>query len=55
MGSQTQLIKVTDLHKVYRRGSVTFEALRGVSLDVAAGDYVVIGGIPEAASRRSCI
>lgn len=44
MGTQTQLIKVTDLHKVYRRGSVTFEALRGISLDVAAGDYVVIMG-----------
>jgi putative ABC transport system ATP-binding protein len=44
MGTQTQLIRVTDLHKVYRRGSVTFEALRGISLDVAAGDYVVIMG-----------
>ncbi len=44
MSYQKQLIKVSDLHKVYRRGTVTFEALRGVTLDIAAGDYVVIMG-----------
>ena len=44
MSCPKQLIKVSDLRKVYRRGSVTFEALKGVSLDIAAGDYVVIMG-----------
>lgn len=44
MSSQMRLIEVSHLHKVYRRGSVTFEALRDVSLDIAAGDYVVIMG-----------
>lgn len=44
MSSLNPLIRVSHLHKVYRRGSVTFEALKGVSLDIAAGDYVVIMG-----------
>ena len=44
MSYPKRLIEVSDLHKVYRRGSVTFEALKGVSLEIPVGDYVVIMG-----------
>lgn len=38
------LVKITNLKKIYQTGQVTFEALKGVSLDVAAGDFVAIMG-----------
>jgi len=38
------LIEIADLTKVYQTGDVTFEALKGVSLDISAGDFVVIMG-----------
>lgn len=40
----TTLIQITDLKKTYQTGSVRFEALRGVSLDVQAGDFAAIMG-----------
>ncbi len=40
----TTLIQITDLKKTYQTGSVRFEALRGVSLDVQAGDFSAIMG-----------
>ncbi len=40
----TPLIQITDLKKTYQTGSVRFEALRGVSLDVQAGDFAAIMG-----------
>ncbi|WP_396642726.1 ABC transporter ATP-binding protein [Microbacterium sp.] len=38
------LISVTDVHKSYGRGANRFDALRGVSLDIRAGESVAIVG-----------
>jgi putative ABC transport system ATP-binding protein len=40
----TPVIVLRDLRKVYGAGDTAVHALRGVSLDVAAGDYVAIMG-----------
>jgi putative ABC transport system ATP-binding protein len=40
----TPLVRIVDVEKVYKTGSVTFAALRGVSLDVADGDFVAVMG-----------
>ena len=40
----TSLVKVQDLKKTYETGSVHFNALRGVSLDIPTGDFVAIMG-----------
>jgi putative ABC transport system ATP-binding protein len=38
------LVTIADLKKTYQTGSITFEALKGVSLEVAAGDFLAIMG-----------
>ena len=40
----TALISVRDLHKTYRHGGADVHALRGVSLDVEAGQVVALTG-----------
>ncbi len=42
--SATPVIALRDLTKVYGEGDTTVHALRGVSLDIAAGEYVAIMG-----------
>jgi putative ABC transport system ATP-binding protein len=38
------LIEIDELRKTYQTGAITFDALKGVSLSIAAGDYVAIMG-----------
>jgi len=38
------VIDITDVHKVYRTGSLEVAALRGVSLRIEEGEYVAIMG-----------
>lgn len=40
----TPLVKIVDVEKVYKTGAVTFAALRGVTLDIADGDFVAVMG-----------
>jgi len=44
VSSGPPLIRVADVHKVYKSGDVEVHALRGVSIDVAAGEFVAIMG-----------
>ena len=38
------LVKIADLKKVYQTGELAFEALKGVSLEISAGEFVAIMG-----------
>ena len=40
----TTLVQVSELKKTYQTGKVTFEALQGISLEIAAGDFVAVMG-----------
>ncbi|MBI5952514.1 MAG: ABC transporter ATP-binding protein [Chloroflexi bacterium] len=38
------MVQVSELRKIYQTGSINFEALRGISLEIAAGDFVAVMG-----------
>lgn len=38
------IVSLQDIHKTYQSGKVAFEALRGVSLEIAPGDFAVLAG-----------
>ena len=44
MNNGTDIIQIRDLRKTYRVGKVDVQALRGVDLDVAQGDFLSIIG-----------
>src|SRR5436190_15630773 len=38
------VVKLTDVHKTYRTGDVDVHAVRGVSLEIARGEFVALMG-----------
>jgi len=38
------IVELSEVHKTYKTGSITFEALRGITLNVEEGEYIAITG-----------
>lgn len=38
------MLNVSDLHKTYKAGKITYEVLKGISLSVAEGEFVAVMG-----------
>jgi len=49
-----EIIKVTDLHKVYRKGSSSIEALRGIDLEISGNESTLIVG-PSGAGKSTLL
>jgi ABC-type antimicrobial peptide transport system, ATPase component len=43
-GGKKEIIKLVDVHKVYRQGEIEFYALKGVSLSILEGELISIMG-----------
>ena len=48
------LLKIRNLTKTYRSAGEQVTVLRGVNLDIAAGESVALTGNPAAARARCC-
>jgi putative ABC transport system ATP-binding protein len=44
MTPHNALVRIRDVHKVYRRGSHQIDVLRGVTLDIPRGDFLALMG-----------
>ena len=44
MSTKRSIVRVTDVTKSFQMGKIEVEALKGVSLEIAAGDYISIMG-----------
>ncbi len=44
MNDRDTVIKMERVEKIYRTGELVFHALRGITLDIRAGEFVAIGG-----------
>ncbi len=44
MNKNEPIISIRDLHKIFRMGEVRVPALRGINLDIAAGEFVAVVG-----------
>jgi putative ABC transport system ATP-binding protein len=40
----TAIVEISEVRKTYKTGSITFEALRGITLNVEEGEYIAITG-----------
>ncbi|HEY5181530.1 MAG TPA: ATP-binding cassette domain-containing protein, partial [Dermatophilaceae bacterium] len=38
------IVEISEVRKTYKTGSITFEALRGITLNVEEGEYIAITG-----------
>src|SRR5450432_1989670 len=44
MAGNTAVVRLEDVHKTYRTGEVDVHAVRGVSLEIARGEFVALMG-----------
>ena len=42
--SETPLVRIRDVHKFYSRGTERIDVLKGVSLEIPAGDFLALMG-----------
>jgi putative ABC transport system ATP-binding protein len=43
-GDDSDVIRIRDLHKVYRMGDIEVEALRGINLAIQRGEFIAVTG-----------